>query len=141
MGLFNKLRGEGPEYPTLDTSSAAAARLQKFSNEIEQLAKQVNDPLEVIPTEDSSYVFIGKPPKKFGIAWISDGKIHNFRTLVRDHGVSEMKLQLISEKLRKAYENASAERYSTTIADRKIVITQSDMLESEVQQIIQQAAG
>jgi hypothetical protein len=36
----------------------------------EKLAGETKDPLEVVPAEDSVYIFVGKPPKKFGIAWI-----------------------------------------------------------------------
>jgi hypothetical protein len=49
---------------------------------LEKLAEKTNDPLEIVPTENSAYIFVGKPPKKFGALWIENGdKIVNFRSL------------------------------------------------------------
>jgi hypothetical protein len=112
--------------------------MERFRGDLEGLAKEVSDPLEVIPAEDTAFVFMGKPPLKFGMAWIRDGKINNFKTLSQEKGISEMKLQVMSEKLRSAYEKSDkASRFSSTIADHKIVVTSSDSLEHDLKEIIQ----
>jgi hypothetical protein len=137
MGLFDKLFSKEKDFPEIDDSSPIAQRVDRFKQDLEGLAKDIEDPLEVIPTQDAAYVFIGKPPKKFGMAWIKDGRVHNFRTLAQEQGVSEMKLQLMSEKLRKAYESSdTASRFSASIADQKIIVTESYTLEQNLKDII-----
>ncbi len=136
--LSNIFGGDKKEYPVLDSSSPIAQRIEHFRGDLENFAKEISDPIEVIPTESTAYVFLGKPPKRFGIAWIKDGKINNFKTLSTEKGVSELKLQLLSEKLRTAYEKSEgANRFSSTIADHKIVVTSSESLENDLKAIIE----
>ncbi len=139
MSFLSKfLGGEKKEYPALDSSNPIAQRIEHFRDDLENLAKEVSDPMEVIPTDNTAYVFLGKPPKQFGIAWIRDGKVNNFKTLSAEKGITEMKLQLMSEKLRKAYEKSEgADRFSSAIADHKIVVTSSDSLEHDLKDIIE----
>jgi hypothetical protein len=140
MGFLNKIfGGEKKEYPSLDSANPLAQQFENFRSGIEGLAKDVNDPMEVIPSSDTAYVFLGKPPKAFGIAWIKDGKVNNFRTLSEEKGFTDMKLQLMSEKLRKAYEKSEgASRFITKISDHDIVVTSSNELERELRNIIEQ---
>ncbi len=140
MSFFNKLfGGEKKSYPALDSATPLAKQLEPFRSGIEGLAKEINDPMEIIPSSDTAYVFLGKPPKAFGIAWIREGKVNNFRTLSEEKGITDMKLQIMSEKLRKAYEKSeSANRFTTKIADHDIVVTSSDDLERELHEIIEQ---
>jgi hypothetical protein len=137
MGFLDRLFDKEKNFPELDASSQTAKRIDRFRHDLENLVNEVHDSLEVVPTDDTAYVFIGKPPKNFGVAWIRDGKINNFKTLVQDHGVPEMKLQLISERLREAYQkNDTASRFSTSIADQKIIVTESHSLAQELREII-----
>lgn len=139
MGLLDKIFGnEKKEYPLLEPTNPIAGRIEHFRGNLESLAKDVSDPIEVIPTEKAAYVFLGKPPKRFGIAWIKDGKIYNLKTLSQEQGIPEMKIQLMSEKLRKAYEKSDgASRFSTTVADKTIVVTNSDSLQKDLEKIIE----
>lgn len=82
MGFFAKFLGEKNTYPDLDGTSLAADRIEKIREHLVSLSKRVHKPLEVIPGEDGSYIFIGKPPKDFGVAWIEGSKLHSFKTLV-----------------------------------------------------------
>lgn len=137
MGFLDKLFDKEKNFPELEASSQTAQQIDRFRHDLENLANEVNDPLEVVPTDDTAYVFIGKPPKKFGVAWIKDGKINNFKTLVQDQGFPEMKLQLISERLRKAYQkNDTVNRFSTSIADQKVTVTESPTLAQDLREII-----
>ena len=142
MGILGKLFGESKEYPALDAANPAAGRIKAVSAQLESLAKQVADPLEVVPTGDAAFVFVGKPPKQFGIVWVKEGKIKNFKKVAEEKGLSPADFQMVSDKLRQAYEQSgTAERYSTTIANRKIVVTPSEMLGNEVKKIIQELAA
>jgi hypothetical protein len=137
MSLFGNLFSSKPDYPAIDPSSAAASRIAKVKAQLGELAGQVKAPLEVVPAEQAAYVFIGKPPKKFGLAWIHDGKISGLNKLVEEHGLKPLDVDKVVGQLRDAYErNADVNRFCTTVQNRKVVVTPSPKLEQEVHEII-----
>ena len=137
MSLFGNLFSSKPDYPAIDPSSTAALRIAEVKNQLGELAGQVKDPLEVVPTEHAAYVFIGKPPKRFGLAWIHDGKISGLNTLVEEHGLKPLEVEKLLEQLREAYErNADVSRFCASVQDRDVVVTPSAKLEKEVHEII-----
>jgi len=139
MSLFGNLFSSKPDYPAIDPSSTAALRIAEVKNQLGELAGQVKDPLEVVPAEHAAYVFIGKPPKRFGLAWIHDGKISGLNTLVEEHGLKPLEVERLLDQLRGAYErNADVSRFCTTVQDRDVVVTPSARLEKEVHEIIDQ---
>lgn len=138
MGFLDKLLGGKPDYPRLDDGSVAAGHLQHIRNQLQTLAEEAKQPLEVIPGEDSTYVFIGKPPKKFGVAWIEEGRVHNFKTLVEENGVEPRRLAQVAEQLREIYEaNQQDERFSAKVGDKELVVTPSDDFRKQVHDTIQ----
>jgi hypothetical protein len=109
-----------------------------IEKELHELAGQVNDLLEVVPAEHTAYVFLGKPPKKFGLAWIHDGKISGLNTLVEEHGLTPPEVGKVVDQLREAYErNQDVDRYTATVKDVDVVVTPSTELEKEVHEIIE----
>ncbi|MGD2127914.1 MAG: hypothetical protein PVJ17_01345 [Lysobacterales bacterium] len=137
MSLFGNLFSSKPDYPAIDPSSTAASRIAEVETQLGKLADKTRDPLEVVPAEHAAYVFIGKPPKKFGLAWIHDGEISGLNTLVEEHGLKPEEVAHLLDELRDTYErNADVSRFSTTVADRQVVVTPSTRLEAEVQEII-----
>ena len=137
MSLFGNLFSSKPDFPAIDPSSAAAARIAEINNELGELVGQVKDPLEIVPAEHAAYVFIGKPPKRFGLAWIHDGKVSGLNTLVEEHGLKPLEMEKVVDQLRDAYErHAAASRFCTTVQDREVVVTPSAGLEQEVHEII-----
>ena len=137
MSLFGNLFSSKPDYPAIDPSSTAATRIAEVKTQLGELAGQVKDPLEVVPSEHAAYVFIGKPPKRFGLAWIHDGKISGLNTLVEEHGLKPLEVEKLLDRLREAYErNADVSRFCTSVQDRDVVVTPSAKLEKEVHEII-----
>jgi hypothetical protein len=137
MSLFGNLFSSKPDYPALDPSSTAASRIAEVKTQLGELAGQVKDPLEVVPTEHAAYVFIGKPPKRFGLAWIHDGKISGLNALVEEHGLKPIEVQKVMDQLRDAYaRNADVNRFRATVQDCEMVVTPSARLEKEVHEII-----
>lgn len=130
MGILGKFFGAKPDYPTLDASDPAATYLESVRSPLKKLADMTNDPLEVVPAENTAYIIIGKPPKQFGIAWIEDGKnIVNLKTLVDEKALSPDKLQQLNDGLRKAYiTHQEKPRYVTQIGNRDVVIISSSSL-------------
>jgi hypothetical protein len=138
MSLFANLFSSKPDYPAIDPSSTAATRIAEVRDQLGELAGRVKDPLEVIPTRHAAYVFIGKPPKRFGLAWIHDGKISGLNTLVEEHGLKPLEVEKVLDQLRDAYMRcADASRFCTTVRDRDVVVTPSSRLEKEVHEIIE----
>ena len=139
MGFFDKILGsQKSEYPPLDPGSPAAKDVQHVMGELASIAKEVRDPLEVVPGGEETFVFIGNPPKQFGIFWIKDGQVENFRKLANEKQITAEKFQVVSEELREAYkQNVPAEKFSMTIADRKITVLPSDSLNTMVGRIVE----
>ena len=140
MGILGQFFGGKHNYPSLDSSAPAARQLESVRPPLEKLANETKDPLEVVPAEDSVYIFVGKPPKKFGIVWIEDGdKIVNFKSLVDEKGLTEDSLQNLSEKLRKAYiAHQDKPRYVTRISDREVVVIPSTSLLNNLKSVVEQ---
>lgn len=133
MGLFSKKLN----YPELDSDNPLANQLHMFDRPLEDLMNQISDPLEVVPAEDHAFVFIGKPPKKFGVAMIEDGSVQSFIAAAKEKGLDPGKIQMLNEQLRDAYmHNLDAQRYKTSVAGREVVVTPCDQLDQEVKEII-----
>jgi len=143
MGLLGKFFGAKYNYPTLDASDPVATYLESAHSPIKKLADKTNDQLEIVPAKDSVYIFIGKPPKKFGVAWIEDGnKIVNFKTLVDEKGLPPDKLQQLSEELRKVYiAHQEKPRYVTKISDREVVVIPSNSLVDNLKGVVENTVG
>ena len=139
MGIFDKLLGKGRNYPPLDPASPAASRLGAIQQHLEPFVKQVSDKLEIVPLEKEAVVFIGKPPDAFGAAWVHNGKISNFKTLMQDKKLPPDQVQLLSDKLREAYvRSREAGRYSAAIGGKTVIVTPSESLEHDVARIFQE---
>lgn len=141
MGFFDRIFASSDGYQPLDENSPAADRIEKIRDQLESLSKQVHKPLEVVPGEKGSYVFIGKPPKNFGIAWIEDDKVHSLKTLADEHGVKPAEMQAISDRLREIYEaNQGNTRFTAKVGSKNIVVTPSEEFRTQVSEVIQQAS-
>lgn len=143
MGLFNKLFQKQPSYPELDQDSPYAQYLEGMQESMEKLVRDTPDPIEVIPSKNRAFAFIGKPPKRFGVAWVEeDGQIVNFKRLVEEKGLPAEKLEKLSNRLREIYINHKSEpRYATKIQDRQVVVTPSEPLLADVREVIEKTVS
>jgi hypothetical protein len=142
MGFFDKLMGKDQTYPALDQSSAAYQRIQKHRAMVEPFFQRVNEKFEMIPTDDAVYVFVGKPPSAFGVAWFNGGKEHNLKSFMQEHGLSAQKVQILSDKLRDVYVSfQSAERFSISLGGKTITVTPIDAFGQAVAKVIQEASS
>ncbi len=133
MGFFSKKLN----YPELDSDNPVADQLHEFDGPLQDLMGQISDTLEVVPADDHAYVFIGKPPKKFGVAMIEDGAVQSFIAAAKEKGLDQAKIQMLNEKLRDAYmHNMDAQRYKTRVAGKEVVVTPCLQLDQEVRQIM-----
>lgn len=133
MGFFSKKI----TYPELDAGNPAADQVQEVAEPLKDLMAQVSDPLEVVPSDGYAYVFIGKPPKKFGVAKIEEGQVQSFVAAAKEKGLDQLRIQKLNEKFRDAYEqNMDAQRYKYDIAGKEVVVTPCPALVQEVSQIM-----
>jgi hypothetical protein len=137
MGFLGKLFGSEQEHQPLDPASPAARRLERDKGVLEEFAHKVHDKLEFVPGSRATYVFIGKPPDAFGIAWIEYGEEHNFKRLMKDKGLSQAQVQVRSDELRQAYLRSKDEpRYRADVGGKHVLVTPSSRLEEELVEII-----
>ncbi|AOW14376.1 hypothetical protein LPB72_03465 [Hydrogenophaga crassostreae] len=137
MGLMDKIFGSKVTYPPLPAGNEAVARLDEVKAPLEELAYKVSDHMEVVPAEHEAFVFFGKPPKNFGIAWIHDGKVTGLKEFAAEHGLSPIDVGQLIVQLGEAYQHASeAPRYSAEFGGKQMVVIPSTGLEQEVHQII-----
>lgn len=137
MGLLKNLIG-GEEHPPLPDDSYAVERIRKVMPGLRQLIEETNDRFEVVPAEQWAYVFIGKPPKKFGMAWITGDKVENLGELARQKHFSPITLEKIEDQLSDAYKrSATDQRFVLEVEGKEVIVTPSGDLESEVNRVIQ----
>ncbi|MDX2495829.1 MAG: hypothetical protein QNK27_12770 [Desulfuromusa sp.] len=131
MGLFSKKI----DYPELTPDNPAAKQIHAIEGSLKELIGQVSDPLEIIPIDGHAFVFIGKPPKRFGMAKLDD-TVHSFVASAREHGIDPLQQQKINEKLREAYLKCQdAPRYKTSVDGKVVVVTPSQQLAADVREI------
>src|SRR5665648_830437 len=122
MGLFS--RGKKEDYPALDPDSKAAARLKEHQANLEDLAKRAKDRLEAVPAERGLYVYVGKPPKQFGVVWYEGGQEHSFMTAMKKHGLTTLQMQQLSDELREIYSaHKDQPRYLYPLGPQDLVVT------------------
>ena len=139
MGFMDKLFGSSKEFPPLNKDDPAAQKLDTMWQPVEKFVSEVNDPLEVVPGDETAFFFIGKPPKKFGVAWVEkDGKIINFKSLVEEKGLSIISLEKLSDRLKEVYiQHQEEPRFSTVINDKQVVVTPSETLKTDIRKVIE----
>lgn len=134
MGLFSKK----VVYPELGDDHPAAKQFESIEAPLKELIGQVSGPLEIVPADNHAYVFIGKPPKKFGVAVLEEGTVHNFVAFAKEKGLSGPKILALVDKLGEAYkQNQDTERFKKTVSGKDVVVIPCQKLEAQVAQIIQ----
>jgi hypothetical protein len=143
MGFMDKLFGSAKEYPPLNKDNPAAQKIDALRQPVEKLLSEVKDPVEVVPGDETAFFFIGKPPKKFGVAWVGkDGKVVNFKSLVEEKGLSIISLERLSDRLKQIYiQHQEEPRYSVTINEKQVVVTPSEALKNDIRKVIEDTVG
>ncbi|HAX20355.1 MAG TPA: hypothetical protein DCY64_08745 [Hydrogenophaga sp.] len=137
MGLLDKFFGGKVDYPPLPAGNEALAQLDEMKAPLEELAHKVHDHLEVVPAEHEAFVFLGKPPKNFGVAWIHDGKVTGLKEFAEEHHLTQVEVGKMIVRLGEAYQHASeTPRYSAEFGGKQMVVIPSQGLEQEMHQIM-----
>jgi hypothetical protein len=142
MGFLGRVLHTEKQHAALDPASPAAARLEQHRAALDAFAHRLHDKLEIVPGDRGPYVFIGRPPDAFGIAWFVGGEEHNFKRALQEKGVSQEQVRALSDELRQAYLRARDEpRFAWTIGGKHVLVTPSATLEREVAEIVDRVAG
>lgn len=143
MGFLDRLFGGGtPQHPPLEPGSPVASRLDSFSGELEALAGKVKDALEAVPERDALYVFVGHPPKGFGVVRIGTGGEDNLIQVMREAKLPPMRVQEVSDQARAAYvAHQEAPRFSATLGGRSITVIDSEPLGVKLEAVFDAARG
>ncbi len=143
MGFMDKLFGSSKEFPPLNKEDPAAQKLDAMRQPVEKLVSEINDPIEVVPGNETVFFFIGKPPKRFGVAWVGkDGNIVNFKSLVEEKGLSVVSLEKLSDRLKAVYiQHQEEQRFSATINEKQVVVTPSETLKGDIEKVIEEVVG
>jgi hypothetical protein len=137
MGFFKSLFGLDIEYPMLDNSNPAARQLEEVRNKLEDLAEQIQAPMEVVPADGRALIFAGEPPKVFGIFMVDREQVGNLKELAENNDMSEEELARLTDHLRNAYlKRQQSPRFSTNIAKGKVTVIQSPDLINEVKNLV-----
>ena len=142
MGILDKLFGGGPDYPALNPESEAGKLAQRVRPALGELTKDLGDKIEVVPAQTTTYVFCGSPPKAFGLVWIRDGEVENLKDVVEREKMSPQQATALIERLAQAYDRSKdAERYTMQVGKNSVVVTPSESLHDEVEDIVQRIAA
>ncbi len=140
MGFLDGLFGKKEEYPALDASSGPGAMVAQYKAKLESLATKTNDRLEAVPTDDGLYVYVGKPPKAFGVFWFKGGEEQNFVAYAKQRGLSQRRMQELSLELGEVYRaNQDKPRYSFPVGSHTVVVTPVESFGQEVARVIHEA--
>ena len=142
MGLLDKLFKSEPDYPALESDSEAARQIRQVESVLESLAENVSDKMEIVPANEETYIFLGKPPKVFGLAWIRDGKVKKLNDVVEAKGIPHHKVEALVEQVRAAYDRSqNDERYNAELAGRTVVVTLSEGLRDKVHEVVEKVVA
>lgn len=142
MGFLDGVLGKKESLPELDPASPAAQIIARHEQSLQELAKKARSRIEAIPTEDSLYVYVGKPPKTFGVVWYKDGEEHNFMSFMKQHGLSPARVEQLSEELRTIYAAHQDEpRYAYSVKGENVVVAPVPSLAGKIERVIAEAAA
>ena len=143
MGILDKLFGsKQPDYPALNPESEAGKLAHEVKPALDKLADDLGDKMEVVPSAETTYVFCGRPPHAFGLVWIHDGQTKNLKDVVERGKMSPPEATALIERLARAYDHSKdAERYTMDVGGNTVIVTPSQALHEEVDEIVQRIAA
>ncbi len=135
MGIFNGFFG--PKYPPLPEGHPTRPRIESQGDALIAFVEGAHDAIELLPGDGPLYVFVGKPPKAFGIVWFDAGERFDIHALASEGRIGPAAGPVLAKRLGEIYErHAADERFTTGIGNRTVVVTPSSDLYAEVDQAV-----
>jgi hypothetical protein len=138
ISIISNLLPNGQNYPELNPKCTAGQTVSELSDELMALAQSTEEHLEVIPFHHEAFVFIGRPPHEFGLAWIHDHRISRLNELAEEHGLSSEEVAEVMEDLCTAYLHHKKDgRFCTDLHNRTLVVLPSYSMPLDVHDVIE----
>lgn len=138
MGLFDGMFG--PKHPDLDPQSSAASQITDQGQVFEAFVSSANDRMEAIPGDGCLYVFVGKPPKAFGLVWFDGDGRHDVRSMMEHRAMTRDAASLLVQELPAMYSRYDEEaRFAHKVGGKSIIVTPSAAFHAELQQAVTRA--
>jgi hypothetical protein len=138
MGILDGLFG--PKHPPLPETDPAVLRLGDAGEEFESFVAKANDKLEVVTGEGPIYLFVGKPPKAFGVVWFDNGERHDVRSMMDSGTLTPQVAGQLARDFGDIYVSHSTDdRYSYAIAGHAVTVTPSPELHNELSQAVERS--
>jgi len=130
MGLLDSMFG--PKHPPLDPSSSAATTIAACSP-LTSFAAGIRDRLEIVAGPSTIFVFMGRPPKEFGLVWFDQESRHDFRSDMEQGLLSRDEATRIVGGLTPLYlSHADAPRYSHEIGGTRVTVIDAPALHADL---------
>ena len=134
MGLFSKKK---PVYPELNSSDQVANLFNSRVDMVKSVLSNYDDDLEVVPSNDTTFYYIGNPPKMFGFAWDDGSKVTELKNVIKEKEWVPMRVEMIIKDLRAAYEKYQDDsKYSTVVENKKITVVDSSNFVDNLKEIL-----
>ena len=131
MGIFDKLKGSSA-LPTLEASSTAERLIEPYADRLADLADRAGA-LEIVTAGESLYVFVGKPPRAFGLVWYHDGQEQNSKKVAEERGFAYAQLESFTNELRDVYMKHQGEtRFARKIGRHTATVVPSEDFGADV---------
>lgn len=138
MGILDGLFG--PKHPPLPETNPAVLRLGDAGEEFEAFVAKANDKLEVVTGDGPLYLFVGRPPKAFGVVWFEGGERHAVRSMMEAGTLSAQAAGQLARAFGDIYSSHSTdERYSYTIAGQAVTVAPSPEFHNELSQAVERS--
>jgi hypothetical protein len=138
MSIISNLLSNGNNYPELNPKCTAGQTVSELSDLLNTLAESTGEDLEVIPFHHEAFVFIGKPPGKFGLAWIHDHQVSRLNELIEEHGLSSEEVAQVMKDLRTSYLHHKKDgRFSADVREHSLVVLPSNAMQLDMHDIIE----
>lgn len=139
MGLFDAF--VGPKHPELAADHPAAATVASLGDGFASFVASANDRMEAVVGDGSTaYVFVGKPPKAFGLVWFEDGVRSDVRAEMEAHRMTRETASILVSGLGDVYtRHSAAERFAHKVAGHAVTITPSVEFHTDIANAIARA--
>ena len=140
MGMFDSFFG--PKHPPLPEDDPAAKRIVDSGDAFVTFVASAHDTIEVLPGEGPLYVFVGKPPKAFGIVWFEAGKQFDVRSLTAAGVLASGAGPRLANELGVIYtRHTGHERFAFKVGGHAVTVTPASDFYAEVDQAINRASS
>jgi hypothetical protein len=134
MGLLDGLFKA--KLPALDEGTAAAGAITA-NGAFQSFVKGAIDKMEVVPGAGAIYVYVGNPPKAFGLVWFENGERFDVRSLLGTGALAPESAAMLTRQIRAVYESHdAADRFGYEASSHKVTVTHSDEMYRELRKTI-----